>query len=71
MESKNSNTKVGILDQISQNKGSIQVASLAVECILEKVDWEIKVLDLEKLILPSAINFGRNEINFVVHNKFF
>ena len=41
------------------NRGSFEPANAGLEAIIEKVNWAIKVKDLEKLILPSAISFGK------------
>ena len=54
------------------NLESMQIATEGgVESILEKVDWAIKIKDLETLIKPAAINFGQIESRLVVEYKFF
>ena len=44
---------------------------MGIDDVLSGVEWHIKCKDLEKLILPAAINFGKLESKYVVGYKFF
>ena len=75
METDNSNSAAArapdyLQDQNFLNMSSVLIASQYVQDILTNMEWQIRIKELERLILPTAISFGSSESKYVMEYKF-